>query len=147
MGAQAQDDSRCISACTNRATAERKLNVEVLDLPSLTPQAVLVTLYDALLQTNDSTAETSYHLTGSIDLDGYPPSPLDLWASAGDAMARLCRPPLLTGEHFARLYSNGARQGAVRAIDLDVEAIPRRLQVEWSARGWFQTASSMPATR
>jgi hypothetical protein len=34
------------------------------------------------------------------------------------------------GERFARLYSNGARQGAVRGIDLRVEAIPRRVQVE-----------------
>jgi hypothetical protein len=33
-------------------------------------------------------------------------------------------------DQFFRLYSNGARQGAVRGIDLDVEAIPRRIQVE-----------------
>jgi hypothetical protein len=28
---------------------------------------MLVALYEALLETNESTAETSYHLTGSID--------------------------------------------------------------------------------
>ena len=66
--------------------ADRKINVEILDLPSLTPQAMMVVLFQSLLQTNDSTAETSYHLTGSIDLDGYPPSPLELWASASDSM-------------------------------------------------------------
>jgi hypothetical protein len=33
---------------------------------ALTPQAVLVVLYQSLLETNESTAETSYHLTGSI---------------------------------------------------------------------------------
>ena len=48
------------------ARQERKLNVEILDLPSLTPQAVMVSLYEILLETNESTAETSYHLTGSI---------------------------------------------------------------------------------
>ena len=32
---------------------QRKLNVEVLDLPSLTPQAMLVCFYESLLQTND----------------------------------------------------------------------------------------------
>ena len=67
---------------------ERKLNFEVLDLPALTPQAVMVSLYDALLETNDSTADTSYHVKGNIAVDGYPPSPLDLWAAGG---AR-CRP-------------------------------------------------------
>ena len=34
---------------------------------------MLVTLYNALLQTNQSADETSYHLTGAIDLDGYRP--------------------------------------------------------------------------
>jgi len=110
--------------------SDRKLNIEVLDLPSLTPQAVLVALYESLLPTNESTAETSYHLTGKVDLDGYPASPLDLWVSAGDQMGAPLATALLAGERFARLYSNGARQGVVRAIDLQVEAIPRRIQVE-----------------
>ena len=109
---------------------ERKVNVDILDLPSLTPQAVIVTLYQALLESNESTFETSYHLTGSILLDGYPPSSLDLWASAGDPTPAPMTAALQTGERFARLYSNGARQGAVRGIDLQVEAIPRRVQVE-----------------
>jgi hypothetical protein len=109
--------------------AERKINAEVLDLPSLTPQAVAVVLFQSLLQTNDSTAEISYHVTGSIELEGYPPSPLDLWAPAGDSTATPMAAALLTGERFQRLYSNGTRTGAVNAINLDVQAIPRRVEV------------------
>jgi hypothetical protein len=112
------------------AEGERKLNIEVLDLPSLTPQAVLVALYESLLETNESTAETSYHLTGSIDLEGYPPSPLDLWATAGGNMAAPLQLALLTGLRFSQIFSNGGRLGTVRGIDLQVEAIPRRMQVE-----------------
>lgn len=108
----------------------RKVNVQILDLPSLTAQAVLVVLYDALLQANESTADTSYHVTGSIDLADYPPSPLDLWASAGDQLPAPMEAALLTGERFNRLYMNDARQGTVREINLHVEAIPKRLQVE-----------------
>lgn len=108
----------------------RKVNVEILDLPSLTSQAVLVVLYDALLQANESTADTSYHVTGSIDLADYPPSPLDLWASSGDQMPAPMEAAFLTGDRFMRLYQNEARQGTVREINLHVEAIPRRLQVE-----------------
>jgi hypothetical protein len=33
-------------------------------------------------------------------------------------------------QSFALLYANGARQGAIRSIDLDVDSIPRRAQVE-----------------
>jgi len=112
------------------AGGERNLNVEVLDLPSLTPQAVLVALYESLLQSNESTADTSYHLTGKIDLDGYPASPLDLWASAGGNMAANLQISLLTGIRFSQIYSNPGRVGTVRGIDLHVEAIPRQMQVE-----------------
>jgi hypothetical protein len=109
--------------------SERKLNIDVLDLASLTPQAVTVALYDALLESNESTAETSYHLTGAIDLEGYPPLPLNLWAPAGDVSAAMTA-AIQTGELFTRLYSNGTRQGAMRAVDLEVQVIPRRLEVQ-----------------
>ena len=114
-------------------TAERKVNVEILDLPALTPQAVAVVLFQSLLQTNDSTAEMSYHVTGSIDLDGYSPSPVDVWAPAGDSTATPMLAALLTGERFQRLYSNGTRTGAVKTVNLDVQAIPRRVGVELEA--------------
>jgi len=117
----------------NSKTAERKINVEVLDLPALTPQAIAVVLFQSLLQTNDSTAEMSYHVTGNIDLDGYPPSPLDVWAPAGDSTATPMLAALLTGERFQRLYSNGTRMGEVTAVNLDVQAIPRRVEVELEA--------------
>jgi hypothetical protein len=112
---------------------DRKVNVEILDLPSLTPQAVMVVLYQSLLQTNSSTAETSYHLTGSIDLDGYSSSPLDLWVSAGESMPAPMATAFMAAGQFARLYSNGSRQGTVRSVNLDVEAIPRRMGVELEA--------------
>ena len=108
----------------------RKLNVEILDLAPLTPQAVLVVLFQALLQNNESTAETSYHLTGSIDMDGYPPAKLDLWAPATDNMPAPMMAALETGDRFGKLYSNSARRGTMRSIDLNIEAIPRRIGVE-----------------
>jgi hypothetical protein len=37
---------------------------------------------------------------------------------------------MLAGDRFMRLYSNGARQGAIRKVDLNVESIPRRTSVE-----------------
>jgi len=110
--------------------ADRKLNIEVVDLPSLTPQAVLVSLYDALLENNQSSLETSYHVTGSVNIEGYPPSPLDLWAPAGDQGSAQLSAAMQTDQSFALLYANGARQGAIKDVRLDVESIPRRAQVE-----------------
>ena len=108
----------------------RKLNFEVLDMPALTPQAVMVGLYQALLQTNESTAETSYHVTGSIDVHGYPPAPLDVWAPGGNGLPAQLMAAIMAGESFTKLYSNGTRQGAVRSIDLKVESIPRNMRGE-----------------
>jgi hypothetical protein len=110
--------------------SERKLNFEVLDLPALTPQAVMVSLYETLLETNESTADTSYHIQGDIHVDGYPPSPVDLWAAGGSGLPSQLAAAVLTGESFNRLYSNGTRQGAVHSINLSVDAIPRNMQVE-----------------
>ncbi len=138
FGAKARMIQVCIRVHSQRletgtSTEEHMINVEILDLPSLTPQAVMVVLYQSLLETNGSTAETSYHLTGSIDLDGYPSSPVDLWASASDSMPAPMAAALGAAGQFARLYSNGTRTAAVRSVNLDVEAIPRRMGVELEA--------------
>ncbi|WP_348260635.1 SpoIVB peptidase S55 [Telmatobacter sp. DSM 110680] len=110
--------------------ADRKLNIEVVDLPSLTPQALLVSLYDSLIENNQSSAETSYHVTGSVNIEGYPASPVDIWAPAGDQIPAQLSAAMQTDQSFAVLYANGARQGAIKAINLDVDSIPRRAQVE-----------------
>jgi hypothetical protein len=107
----------------------RKLNVEILDLPSLTSQAMMVVLFDSLLEANSSTASTSYHLTGNVDLQQYPTVPLDVWASPGEMLPAPLQLALEAGRRFAALYTNGARQGTVRGIDLHVQEVPRRLGV------------------
>ena len=107
----------------------RKLNVDVMDLPSITPLAVQVVLYDSLLESNENSEALSYHVTGSIDVAGFPPFPLDLWAPSGQQAPASMMAALLTGNQFTRLYSNGARQGVVRSVDLHVEAVPRQVSV------------------
>ncbi len=109
---------------------ERKLNVEMLDLPSLTPQAMAVVLYQSMLQSIDNTSTTTYHLTGNIAIEGLGASPLDVWAAPGEAMPAPMQAALLAGEQFQEIYSNSSRQLPVRDIDIHVQAVPRRLGVE-----------------
>ena len=52
----------------------RKVNVEILDLPSITPLAMQVVLLNSLLESNENSESLSYHVTGSFDLTGFPPS-------------------------------------------------------------------------
>jgi len=107
----------------------RKVNVEILDLPSITPIAMMVVLLESLTETNQSSESLSYHLTGSIDLAGFPSMPLDLWAPAATGTSSSLQTALQAGQQFTRLYANGARQGEIRQIDLHVEAVPRRVLV------------------
>jgi len=106
-----------------------KLNVEILDQPELTPQAMEVVLYESLLERNQSTAEMSYHLTGMFDVENYPPVPVDAWASAGEQTDAKMLLAVEAATHFNAIYSNSSRRGLVRAIDLHVEAIPHRVSV------------------
>ena len=110
-------------------TGPRKINVEILDLPSITPVAVAAVLLESLLETNESTSSLSYHVTGNVDLSEFPPVPLDVWASAGDSAPAPLEAAILAGQNFNRLYTNGARQGEVRDINLHIQAVPRRVQV------------------
>ncbi len=118
-----------VHLATDAPEGPRKVNVEILDVPSLTPLAVQVVLYESLLETNQSSASLSYHVTGNIDVAGFPPVPLDLWAPAGEPTPAAMQAALLTGNQFTRLYSNGARQGVIREIDLHIQAVPRQVQV------------------
>lgn len=111
------------------AGGARTLNVEILDLPSLTPQALMVVIYNALLQTNQSAASLSYHLSGQIRLSQYGPAPLDIWAPSSDGAAASMMTALQTGIAFRRFYANPALQGSVTSIDLDIEAMDRRTEV------------------
>jgi hypothetical protein len=110
-------------------TGPRQVNVEILDLPSLTPLAMQVILLQSLTETNSNSESLSYHLTGSIDLSGYPSMPLDLWAPAGSGAPASLEAVLLAGQQFTRLYANGARRGTIRKVDLHIVAVPRRVLV------------------
>jgi hypothetical protein len=111
------------------AGAPGQVNVEILDQPDLTPQAAAVVLYNSLLERNENTAEMSYHVTGSIDLEDFPPLPIDSWASGGEGPSASLSVAIETAARFNAIYTNGGRRGLVRGIDLHVEAIPRRISV------------------
>jgi hypothetical protein len=108
----------------------RELHIEMLDLPALTAQAMMVSVYESLLESIHSTMETSYHIKGAIDLDGARRSPIDLWASASDQGNSPVEAAIFTGLSFARIYQNGSRQGNIHSIDLQIEEIPGRVTLD-----------------
>jgi hypothetical protein len=113
---------------TDGGTVER--HVEVADLPSLTPSAVLVSIYQVLLQNNQSSAETSYHVTGEIAVHGMPPVPVDVWGTPGEQMVAQLAAAFAVGDSFNRLYANAAREAPMESVHLRIEAIPQDLRTQ-----------------
>jgi SpoIVB peptidase S55 len=128
LGAKARMIPVSISVADGKGSLERK--VEVLDLPSLTPQAMLVSVYQTLLESNRSTAENSYHVTGEIVVHGQTPVPVNAWGTPGEAMAAQLATALTVADSFNRLYSNATRQEPMESVRLHIEAIPRDMRTE-----------------
>ncbi len=91
----------------------------------------MVVVYQSLLETNGSTAETSYHLTGSIDLDGYPGFAAGRVGLGRRPNARAHdRRPADRRQVLAAVTRTEAGRARSKRVDLHVEAIPRRVQME-----------------
>ena len=110
----------------------RKLHFEVIDNPEITPSAVMVSIYQGLLENNNYSAETSYRLNAAIDLEGYPTVHLDSVLAPTDQLPASLQAALTIGQHFVQLYGNASRLTNVRSVDVQVDAIPGRqsLQIE-----------------
>jgi len=108
----------------------RTVNVEILDMPALTAQAMAVVLYQSLLQANDNSDSTTYHVTGGIDMAGPEPSAFDIWATPGESNPPATAAALAAGEQFQQIFTNSTRHEAIRDLNIHVTAIPRRMSVE-----------------
>jgi hypothetical protein len=122
-------------ASSKQGGADRALKFEVVDNPQITPVALLVSIYQALLSSNSYAVETTYRMRATIDLDGYPPVRVD----SAFAPTEQIPAPLLAAftvyQHFGQIYGNAARLTNVRSVAIEFDAIPGRqsLQIE-SAR-------------
>jgi hypothetical protein len=106
------------------------LHFEVIDQPQITPMAVMVAVYQGLMQENAYSAQTTYHVQGSVKLSGYPSVRLNSLVAPTDALPANLQTALALGERFTRLYDNAARRTPIESVDLEVSAIPRRLTAE-----------------
>lgn len=106
------------------------LHFEVIDQPQITPMAVMVAVYQGLMQQNLYSAQTTYHVQGSVKLSGFPTVRLDSLVAPTDALPANLQAALALGERFTRLYDNAARRTPIESVDLEVAAIPQRLTAE-----------------
>lgn len=106
------------------------LHFEVIDQPQITPMAVMVAVYQGLMEENGYSAETTYRVQGSVTLSGFPSVKLNSLVAPTDALPANLQAALELGERFTKLYDNAARRTPIESVDLEVAAIPRRLTAE-----------------
>ena len=124
LGAQAAMIPLRVTVATGEHAVTHQ--VEILNLPSMTSSALLVSVYQLLLETNRSTTETSYHVTGTIHLRNAPPVPVDAWGAPGSNMAPQLAAAIGVGTLFDTLYASSERNAArerIESLDLHVDAL------------------------
>jgi hypothetical protein len=122
---------------TQDGQATRALHLEVVDQEQVTPPAVLVSVYQGLMESNAYTAETTYRVRGVVTLKGYPALRLDEMVAPSDGAPANLAAALVVGERFARLYGNASRHTPVESIEINVDALTgrRSMQLESAKTG------------
>jgi len=106
---------------------ERQFHYEVLNNPGLSPAAMMATVYNALHGVNEYGEETSYRMSGSIAVSGYPNVSLqNMYApeDGGEPAAMLAATSL--GARFGRIYDNPYSAPDIRGVKLDFDLVHER---------------------
>ena len=115
---------------THGGLRDRTLHVEVIDNPDITPGALMVSLYESLLETNSYSEELTYSLRGTVSIEGYPPLHVDSLIAPTDQLPSAMRAALTVGQRFQAVYGNSARVRNIQRIDLDVDSLPGRRSIQ-----------------
>jgi hypothetical protein len=110
--------------------ASRMLHLQVVDQEQLTPAAVLVSVFQGLMESNAYAVETTYRVKGTVTLKGYPAVRLDEMVAPSDGAPSNLAAALIVGERFEQLYGNAARSTPVESIDINVEALAGRRSMQ-----------------
>lgn len=104
--------------------AAKTYHFEVLDNRQLTPNAMLVSIYQTLQGTNDAAAENSYRLTGEMTVQGFPAVRLEGIMTPNDFNPGAVNAALYMNERFGRVYGDALEQPVITSLHLKAEVIP-----------------------
>ncbi len=127
-------------------TGTKTFHLRVVDNRDLTPQAMLVSVYETMEETNTAGAETSWKLSGEIGVSqrgvagggggrALPPVAMEGMMAPTEFNSGAIQAALYVGERFSRVYANSLERPMVTGVTLHLEAIgQRRVAVLDSAR-------------
>ncbi len=110
--------------------AAHTLHLEVVDQEQLTPAAVLVSVFQGLMESNEYAVETTYRVRGTVTLKGYPVVRVDQMVAPSDAAPANLAAAMAIGARFEQIYSNAARSTPIENIEINVDALSGRRSVQ-----------------
>ena len=127
FGVKARMIPLTVHVAENGEKAEEKtLHLEVIDQEQVTPSAVMVSVFQGLMQSNFYGAETTYRVRAAVKLKGYPDLNFENLIAPSDLAPSNLMTALVLGERFNRLYANAARLTPIESVELHVDAIQGR---------------------
>src|ERR1700751_2692282 len=105
----------------------KQFHYEILNNAHLSPLALMATVYNALHGVNEYGEDTTYRMSGAIDVHGYPEVGVENMFTASDAgQAGAMLAALSLGDRFGRIYDNPYNVPNVRGVQLDFEIVHER---------------------
>jgi hypothetical protein len=107
--------------------ASRQFHYEVLNNARLSPLALMVTVFNALHETNEYGEEITYRMDGRISVQGYPDVGVqNLFAPTDGGQPAAVMAALALGDRFGRIYDNAYATPHVNGIYLDFDVVRER---------------------
>lgn len=119
-----------VSLSIKSSTGTRDLHFEVMDHQQVTVSALLVGIYQSLLEKNAGSADSTYRVKSEIRLEGYSPVTTETMVGSGDLVAGNLGAALTVAERFSRLYANPARTAKVLGLQIEIEEYTERKQIQ-----------------
>jgi SpoIVB peptidase S55 len=105
----------------------KSLHFDVLNNFKLTPTLMMTTVFNALQGMNDFGEDTTYQLSGKINVQGFTPVSLqNMFAPADSGNSAAVNVALAVGERFTRIYQNPYAAPDIQGVNLDVDLIHDR---------------------
>jgi hypothetical protein len=128
---------------------EKDLNFNVFVQQKWTPYLMMVTLFNSVAGMNDFAEESTFRLTGQVELDGHPNISLSTMLTTGDVPI----PPSMLlagwwGDKFNRLFTNAVKTPRLKRVNATLDLLPERrvasIERAWIAANEVEAGTEVP---
>lgn len=135
----------------NTVRKEKKLHFDVFVHQKWTPYLMMITMFNSLEGLNDHADDTTYRLSGNVEVRGSSPLSLATMLAPSDAPA----PPTMVlagwwADRFNRLFANATAMPQVKRVNAVVDLLPERRQATianaWVADSEVRAGEEVPVT-